>query len=291
MPSRRQGPRPGGSEGAGLAGGDAPSRRRCRRRRRRRRRLETEGEEVRGGEGARARAREGRSGRRWGRRRAGGCSCRRRLQASRLRGGRSAERSTAELREAASSPEPRAPSERRGRRGRLAPVSVPGRAAAAAICAVAQRAPSKLRARSPPGGKLPRPPTRVGTGSGRCGWKAGAPHLCALRAPRRRAPLWDFGTHAPPPRRGGGGGWNGGPLPGWSWGSPGNRVHFGYRLGKGGKTCSPASAPEPAEGRRRRPPGDRCTTAPRPGRVSRGRLAERRGGGQVWLRGLGLGEG
>lgn len=282
MPSRRQGPRPGGSEGGRPAGGDVPSRRWWRRLRLRRR-LETEGEEVRGGEGARARAREGRSG-------GGEVGPAGGRAAAAAAGDSGAPGCGADAapsdppRSRARPPEPRAPSPERApwppRPPRaslsldaLPPPPPPGR----------QRAPSKLRARLSARGKVS-PAAADASWHGvrplRLEGRGPAP-LCSPRAPPPRPP-GDLGAHArppPPPRRGGGGGWNGGALPGWSRGSPGTEFYFGYRLGKGrGRRARPHPRSEPAEGRRR-PPG---TGAPRPrapGRVSGGRLQNGAGRG------------
>lgn len=195
-----------------------------------RRRLETEGEEVWGGEG---REREGEGGtERWlgggAGGRAGG-----RLQlppASRgLQAAGRTQRQAIHSRTARGrpSPEPRAPSFERAQpppppraSGSLDTPPPPGR----------QPAPSKLRARLSAREKFPSPAAAgVGAGSSRCLWKVGG---SAPRGPPCAPPLRPRGlgdpTRAPPgdcwAHGGGGGGVEA--IPGRSRGSPGTKFYL-----------------------------------------------------------------
>lgn len=177
-----------------------------------RRRLETEQEEVwgegeRGGEGGTERWLGGGAGGR-----AGGCSCRRHLGGSRLPGGRSAERSTAEPREAARAPAPNPEPRARAAAAAASRPRVPGHAAAARKAAGAQQVAS-----------APLRPGKVSLAAAGRSWRGVQPlalegrglGTSVLSVRRAAAPPGTWRLHArPPPQEtvGHGGGWE------WNWG-------------------------------------------------------------------------
>lgn len=205
-----------------------------------RRRLETEGEEVWGREGARGRGRDGGwlGGGAGGR--AGGCSCRQHLGGSRLPGGRSAERSTAEPREAARAPAPNPEPRASAAAAAASRQRVPGRAAAAARKAAgAQQVASALLR-----------PGKVSLAAAGRSWRGVQPLPLEGRGLRTSVPCvrpaptspgtWRLHARSPWETVGHGRGW------GWDWGDPRtvpgkpwNQVLLKLALGGSGRCARP----------------------------------------------------